>query len=649
MNFLRPVALALGLLALPILLLYMLKLRRRSVEVSSTMLWQALLRDRQANAPWQKLKRNLLLLLQLLILAALVLGLARPAIPVASVTSGSVVLLLDASASMNASDASPSRFEAALATARQVVRDLGSGERMTIILAGSQPLVLASAENDPNVLQSALQTAVPSQGAADWSAAFALAAGAAASTVNAGQAAATVIILSDGGLPAQGLPPLPGEVRYVPIGITSDNLAISALALRPAGNGAELFASITNYGDVERSAIFSLYVNNELLSAQQVLARPGEQTPVIISGLPAPAASETIYQARLTSAVDSDDSLDALALDDSAFAIYQPPRQGRSLLVTPPEAGGNFFLEQVLTALPGITPYRPLPDEIGNLQIPDEPFDLYVFDGTPPDLETLPPGSLLLVNPPANPLFTVNGSFEAGGPTEVVEHPLTRYVDWSGVHVAEAQQVEVPAWADTLVKAEGGALVFAGEHGGRRIAVLTFDLHNSDLPLQVAFPILFANLIAYLIPAQAFDAPDGLLPGQSLLIHPEANVSQVAIASPSGMVYNLLPTENGVLFANTAELGVYAVNYITPDTTQGNLPATPQAAWPATADFFAVNLFEESESNIRPAPSIQVGQSSVAAAAQDQVSQRELWPWVAVIGLVILMIEWWVYHARLRF
>jgi hypothetical protein len=266
MSFLRPLALALGLLALPILLLYMLKLRRRSVEVSSTMLWQVLLRDRQANAPWQKLKRNLLLLLQLLILAALVLALARPAIPVASVTSGSVLLLLDGSASMNASDVSPSRFETALAVARQMVRDLGGGERMTIILAGSQPVVLASGEDDPNVLQSALQTGVPSQGATDWSAAFALAAGAAASTTGAGQTAATIVILSDGGLPAQGLPPLPGEVRYVPVGNSSDNLAVSALALRPA-NGAELFASITNYGDAERSVIFSLYANNELLRA----------------------------------------------------------------------------------------------------------------------------------------------------------------------------------------------------------------------------------------------------------------------------------------------------------------------------------------------------------------------------------------------
>jgi hypothetical protein len=82
MSFLTPLFLLLGLLAVPVIILYMLRLRRREVLVSSTMLWQKLMRDREANAPWQRLRRNLLLFLQLLILAALVLALARPFLPV---------------------------------------------------------------------------------------------------------------------------------------------------------------------------------------------------------------------------------------------------------------------------------------------------------------------------------------------------------------------------------------------------------------------------------------------------------------------------------------------------------------------------------------------------------------------------------------
>src|SRR5205085_3608932 len=98
MSFLAPLALALGLLAVPIIVLYMLKLRRREVEVSSTILWQLLMRDREANAPWQRLRRNLLLMLQLLLLIALVLALARPFWRVPTVASGTLVVLLDGSA-----------------------------------------------------------------------------------------------------------------------------------------------------------------------------------------------------------------------------------------------------------------------------------------------------------------------------------------------------------------------------------------------------------------------------------------------------------------------------------------------------------------------------------------------------------------------
>ena len=149
MAFITPLALLLGLLALPIVLLYMLRLRRREMLVSSTMLWQKLLRDREANAPWQRLRRNLLLLLQLLILAALVFALARPFLPVPSVVTGNVVVLLDASASMQATDVEPSRFDAAREEVAAIIGGLGGGDQMTLIRVGRTPAVLAAATGDP--------------------------------------------------------------------------------------------------------------------------------------------------------------------------------------------------------------------------------------------------------------------------------------------------------------------------------------------------------------------------------------------------------------------------------------------------------------------------------------------------------------------
>src|SRR5688572_19264233 len=131
MQFLTALAFFLAALAIPIILLYMLKLRRKQVQVSSTLLWMQLLRDQQANAPWQKLKRNLLLILQLLILAALVLALARPALQVPTIATGSAIVLLDGSASMNATDVTPSRFDEARRSVQELIDGLSGTSTMT--------------------------------------------------------------------------------------------------------------------------------------------------------------------------------------------------------------------------------------------------------------------------------------------------------------------------------------------------------------------------------------------------------------------------------------------------------------------------------------------------------------------------------------
>jgi Ca-activated chloride channel family protein len=613
MSFLTPLALLLSLIAVPIIILYMLKLRRREVEVSSTLLWQLLMRDREANSPWQRLRRNLLLLLQLLLLTMLVLALARPFLRVPTIATGTVVVLLDGSASMNATDVEPSRFEAARATVRQLINDLAAGSRMSLILVGHQPEALASATNDKVVLREALTRAHVSQGPVDWESALALASGA----MRAAQVEESmVVIISDGGLPEK-LPPLPGEVRYIPIGQSPDNLAIEAFALRSTATGPQLFTKVANYSDAARIVIVSFYVAGELFSAQQVDVPAGQTADLVLTDLPTTPA---VYQAKLSLPASTDNvkELDKLPLDDTAWAVYQPPSSGRVLLVSP----GNVFLEQILTALPGLQPFRLTP----NATFPTDPFDLYVFDSV--ITGTLPAADLLLINPPTNPLFTTGATFTNTAVANIATNdPLTQYLDWSGVHILKARQVIPPTWARVLVEAEGGPLVFAGETGGRRIAVLTFDLHDSDLPLQVAYPILMSNLINYLAPAQAFSAPEGLRPGETLTIKPAGGDTAIAIDDPNGVRYAAPATEAGVIFADTYALGVYQV------VSNQSLLGT-----------FAVNLFNPAESNIRPAPAIHIGRSEVNASAREAQGQLEIWPWLAGLAFLLLFIEWWVYH-----
>jgi Ca-activated chloride channel family protein len=622
MNLLVPAALWFGLLAGPILLLYMLKLRRKSVTISSTMLWRRLLRDRQANVPWQRLKRNLLLLLQLLILAALVLAIARPVQSVPGVSADTVIILLDASASMNAEDVTPSRFEAARQIVQSLISDLPTDARMTIISAGPEARTLIAAQSDHGALQAVLAEAQPDQGPADWQSAFTLAAGAAASV---GQASVATVIVSDGGLPDEGLPALPGDIHYLPVGRDNNNVAITALAVRPGPENAELFTRVKNYGSLSQKAILTLYADGQILESRQIELEGGRDQLLTLSDLPEEAVR---FEARLQPISSQAEAFhDNLPLDNQAATVFHPIREGRVLLVSP----GNLFLEQVLASIEGIQAYRLPPTEDGSFQMPQEEYDLYVFDGWLPD--PIPPGNQLWVDPPANALFATTGVFTNTAPAEILQSPLTEFIDWQAVHILQARRIQLPDWAQVLIQAPGGPLVFTGDRQNQRLAAITFDLHESDLPLQLAFPILMANLIDYLQPGDLFHLADlpGLQPGQQVSLPASTSSGTLLVTDPSGNSTELQADQDSRFLLQPNQTGIYSL-------------ADP--AQPGMEAFLAVNLFSPQESDLTPATNIVVAQKPISANHEMESGQREFWPWLAVAALLILWLEWWLYYRR---
>src|ERR671933_2538816 len=124
MSLLTPVGLALGITLPIVVIFYLLKVRRRDEEVSSTFLWNDLIRDLAAHEPLQRLRWNLLLLLQLIALALITFAVARPFSEQIGQKPVQAVLLLDGSASMQAKDVQPSRFAKAVDAARAKLTSL---------------------------------------------------------------------------------------------------------------------------------------------------------------------------------------------------------------------------------------------------------------------------------------------------------------------------------------------------------------------------------------------------------------------------------------------------------------------------------------------------------------------------------------------
>src|SRR5437016_6143120 len=135
-HFLNPLpAILAAAIAVPaLLLLYFLKLRRREAAVSSTLLWKKAIQDLQVNAPFQRLRRNLLLFLQLALLLLLALAFARPVVNYTPGAGKLTVILLDRSASMSTKDdGNQTRLDVAKAKAKEIVASMDRNSSAAVI------------------------------------------------------------------------------------------------------------------------------------------------------------------------------------------------------------------------------------------------------------------------------------------------------------------------------------------------------------------------------------------------------------------------------------------------------------------------------------------------------------------------------------
>ncbi|MFO0834373.1 MAG: VWA domain-containing protein [Phycisphaerales bacterium] len=162
-----------------LVILYFLKLRRRDMEISTTLLWKKAIQDIQANAPFQKLRRNILLILQLLALAAAIAAVGQPQLAGDSTKGDRHIILIDRSASMNAIDGDPkkttspaTRLEIAKKQAEELVETLRepgvfqkeSADQAMVIAFDSTAEVRQQFTSDKALLKAAIKSIAATDG-----------------------------------------------------------------------------------------------------------------------------------------------------------------------------------------------------------------------------------------------------------------------------------------------------------------------------------------------------------------------------------------------------------------------------------------------------------------------------------------------------
>lgn len=625
MSFLAPVALIGLLLAIPIILMYMLRLRRRELIVSSTYLWQQLLQDKEANTPWQRLRRNLLLILQLIILALLAFALARPFLSVPAISAARMALLIDASASMAATDgpAGETRFSQAQDEALKLIDALARDAEVSVIRVGDTPEVILPYAQDKAAAMAAVRSVSAGQGGADWLAAITLAAA-------GGQAVDdfTMVMLTDGGvagLDALTESALPGRIRVVPVGQSDENVALTALAARSlAGGPPQVFAQVTNYGSQDAEIILTLRADDDPLPVfnERFIVPGGASLPFVSSrGLD----GYSVLQATVTTAVNSV-GRDLLTVDNTAWTVARAAIGRRVLLISE----DNLFLEQVLRSLPGVSVFKTRPDA----GLPAETFDLYVYDQAVP--RQPPPGDVLLIGPPVGVpgWFGVAGEVRGPPPLEAeTTDDRMVFVDFDAVNIGRTQDLRGVSWGDVLLRAGDTPLIVAGDRGGRQIVIFGFALRDTDLQLNIAFPILMSNLMAWFSPVGSIvNAAPAV--GDVVLIQPPLEADAVRVTRPDGVERTLPVDADQIVYTDTSLPGVYRLEIFSGGTL---LQAQP----------FAVNLFDPLESDIAPRD-VSLSGTPVLVQRADEQGQFEVWPLLAALALAVLMLEWWIYHRRTR-
>ncbi|HEX8875684.1 MAG TPA: VWA domain-containing protein [Phycisphaerales bacterium] len=325
-----PLALGVAAIAVPaLILLYLLKLRRRDMEISTTLLWKKAVQDLQANAPLQRLRKNILLLLQLLVLAALIFALAEPVMKSASFTGTKHVILIDRSASMATLDGTESatkpatRLEEAKRQAIEMIDALrepgllakatnATGDEAMVIAFDNVSDVRQSFTSDKQKLRAAVESITQSDAPTSMGEAMRLAKAHAPRRIHIENGQSQIIeglsagapisihLFSDGRVPdADAAKPSPedsfvfhriGSEKSGNVGITS----VRAQRSYENPNALSFFVGLQNSDPAERTVDVELVVEGSVAAIKQV-TMPGATKPVTDGGTgpAAPTPSET--------------------------------------------------------------------------------------------------------------------------------------------------------------------------------------------------------------------------------------------------------------------------------------------------------------------------------------------------------------------
>ncbi len=536
MNFINPLGF-LGLLSLPvILILYTVRQKSKVKQVSSLYLWDKINTEKSGTSFFKRLKNNPFLYLDLLLALLVTLALTEAYIQ-RTAHNGSMVIVVDNSLTMQSADVAPTRLDEAKKQALRLIDGTEPDKPVSIITLNKNPRVAANRQTDKAALKAAVNAIKPTFGGADGEKATALIDG-----LNADDT--KVYILSDNKLD------MGGDYEFIDLSKDTENCAVTELSMRPNQNGGvTLFALAQNYGTKPVEKSVNIFADNKIIDTFLVTIQPGARTQVL---------AETDFMP--SEAVAELSPSDNLKVDDTRYLTIAGDSIKKVLLITK----GNVFLEKALNAQPDVELYKG--DEYSGAQ----GYDCYVFDGI--GAETYPTDGDIMI-------FGVDEQnlYKSSPNEKLTERPEAAgsFLADTDISVLSAYGIESDA-LDPVLTADGKTIMARGMMDNRNVFACGFDLHDSDLPLKMDFPILIYNIL------NDFDdsrlASRQFTAGETASVMLKADTTSAEIEDPEGRRSEVkegsfTPEECGIyrLYENGKQTAEFSVNCEPVGTVRGFL------------------------------------------------------------------------------
>ncbi len=684
MSFLGPIPLAVfawiaGGAALLAVSAYIIKMRRRRFEVPFARLWRRVLEQKDANALWKQLKRLMSLLLMLLILGVILFAALDPTLGGTSRAARSVVVLLDASASMKAMDGdeagTKSRLQIAKERAKALIDGMGGGDLALIMKVDGQATPMSRFSTDAPMLNKIVDGITASDTPADLTRALGAAADALRDRPNP-----LIVVISDGAFPEAQLglvsweqaalaaaPPKEPkasqdeknsaawnaknlaavdlsnvDVRYLPVGRRSDNVGVIAFNVRRyiANKAAyEVYVEIQNFGSEPAHRQLRLYNGASNVDSKRIDLAPGERIHRVYEKLP---ASEDNKLRVSLQPVEGVGGSDPFSLDDEAYALLPARKKQKVAMVTE----DNLFLEGALLVYDNVDPVKFKPAEYdANPSIVDG-MDVVIFDEHTPTVLPMPPASLLFFHPTGeNSPFTIRGETANPRITEIDEgHPVMRWVTMSDVYMDKSNvfTIDSKKGESSIAYWVRDSIIAAKRDGKRKILAFGFSLPSTgrdgatDLPMRVAFPMLLVNTLDWF----AGDTTDLLTTystgqRQRVPLDGVVGATEAEVKGPDGVVTKT-PVIDGLATFYGSRVGYY-------DLTAKDTLGKPMASLE-----LAANLSSTIESDIAPSTALTLGGKVLQAPEAFAISRsRKLWIYLVLLAMALIVVEWITYHRRI--